>query len=388
MDRQASAQVWREICFLLSDSIKANILEKDYENQIVRALETLGWKEFTGEIRRQPELKIGSNTKLRPDVVIYNQKNEPIIVVEVKRPSEQLSKKHEPADQLSSYMLQLKAEFGLLIGTRIGFYYDGKENQRRHPLLLQNIDFDENSKAGVQFVEIFNRSNFLKKQYNHLIKILINNFTAGRNIRKLRDILVNEETVAKIIGFLREDFSDYGSDVVEGALNGLKIELSYDSGPISLEKTDDESKGLPESITDDESKGLLETILDTIKRYNNGISKKELINITGFGPRQISNAIYKLKKRRAIVDIDRGVYKAIKAKVPPITKPKPQIELQKGTLIYDLYKLIRKRKSGFTLDEIRAETGVVDRQLSNALYKLTKRGYIQSIERGRYQALF
>jgi hypothetical protein len=34
-------EIWNEICFLLSDSIKPNILEKDYENQVIRAIEKL-----------------------------------------------------------------------------------------------------------------------------------------------------------------------------------------------------------------------------------------------------------------------------------------------------------------------------------------------------------
>ncbi len=55
MEKQDAIQIWNEICFLLSDSIENNISEKDYESQIVRALEALGWKEFSGEIKRQPE---------------------------------------------------------------------------------------------------------------------------------------------------------------------------------------------------------------------------------------------------------------------------------------------------------------------------------------------
>jgi len=45
-------ELWNEICFLLSDSIKPDISEKDYENQVIRAIEKLGWREYTGEIKR------------------------------------------------------------------------------------------------------------------------------------------------------------------------------------------------------------------------------------------------------------------------------------------------------------------------------------------------
>ena len=56
-------QLWNEICFLLHDNVDPNINEREFENQVVWAIEKLGWSEYGGEIKRQPTLKLGRNTK-------------------------------------------------------------------------------------------------------------------------------------------------------------------------------------------------------------------------------------------------------------------------------------------------------------------------------------
>jgi len=82
---------WNEICYLLNESIKPNFTEKDFENQVVRSLELLGWKEYKNEIIRQHSIKVGRNTLIRPDIIICNDDGNTIISIEVKRPSEDLS---------------------------------------------------------------------------------------------------------------------------------------------------------------------------------------------------------------------------------------------------------------------------------------------------------
>ena len=50
------SEKWDEICFLLSDNIKQSLLERDFENQVVRAIEVLGWREFKNEIKSHNNL--------------------------------------------------------------------------------------------------------------------------------------------------------------------------------------------------------------------------------------------------------------------------------------------------------------------------------------------
>ena len=58
MTPEQHADTWKEICFILSESISQKVNEKDFEGQVVRAAEALGWKEFKGEIKRQAVIKI------------------------------------------------------------------------------------------------------------------------------------------------------------------------------------------------------------------------------------------------------------------------------------------------------------------------------------------
>jgi predicted Rossmann fold nucleotide-binding protein DprA/Smf involved in DNA uptake len=220
---------------------------------------------------------------------------------------------------------------------------------------------------------------------------LLDNFTAKRNIRELREIIQSKEAVNKIIEFLKEEYSDFGPDVVEGALNGIQIELSYD-----LESTDNH---VPKNDHDSPN-GLLATVLDTIHRHKDGIGKKDLISITGFTDKQITNAIYKLKVRNVITSERRGFYKAnsgwgddnisnkfLSKKTKMSNNEEELTGLQEGTMIYTIYNLISKRKkSGYTVEELKIETGFESRQIANLLYKLSKKGYVNAVERGRYVA--
>ena len=293
-------QLWNEICFLLKENIKSDIQEKDYENQVVRAIEKLGWLEYSGEVKRQPTLKLGRNVRIRPDIVIYDHKGNALVAIEIKRPIEDLAKEG-PADQLISYMLQMKATFGLLIGKRIRLFYDGKYNYQQRPLLLEKISFKRDSDKGINFVTIFIKENFLKNRYDGIIKELIDKVADDVNIKKLRNILLTDNTKNKIRKFLKEEFSDYGSDVIEGAFTSLDIELKIDTD--EEEEIDKEISGIAPK-----DKGIRKIVFDTIKNQKNGISVPEIVKLTGFRKKQVSNSMYKLIKSSLVKREKRGIY--------------------------------------------------------------------------------
>ena len=47
--------------------------------------------------------------------------------------------------------------------------------------------------------------------------------------------------------------------------------------------------------------------------------------------------------------------------------------------------VVNKSKGGISIGDLKKETGLDSRQLSNALYKLSKRGEIKSVSRGVYE---
>ncbi len=74
---------------------------------------------------------------------------------------------------------------------------------------------------------------------------------------------------------------------------------------------------------------------------------------------------------------------AKKAATPKATVKKPASS-KKTSVIDTVYGLISRSRKGVAITTLREKTGFEARQLSNALYKLTKRGKIASQSRGIY----
>lgn len=65
--------------------------------------------------------------------------------------------------------------------------------------------------------------------------------------------------------------------------------------------------------------------------------------------------------------------------------PSKKAEAAGGATVLDqVYDVVRRSRSGATISKLKEKTGLDARQLSNALYKLSKRGKIESQKRGHY----
>jgi len=81
-----------------------------------------------------------------------------------------------------------------------------------------------------------------------------------------------------------------------------------------------------------------------------------------------------------------------KKKVTP--KKKPAVRKKTGvkkptaakgvTVLGSVFDAIKRSKKGVAIEKIKEKTGFDGRQLSNALYKLTKQGKIKTVSRGVY----
>ncbi|MDY0096242.1 MAG: type I restriction enzyme HsdR N-terminal domain-containing protein [Candidatus Vecturithrix sp.] len=224
MEPEQYKEIWQEICFILSESVKENINEKDFEHHVLRALEVLGWREFRGEIERQISIQVGRQGVLKPDLVVYGEEKKALIVVEVKRPQEDISR-DDSISQLKSYMRQMKADFGFLIGNQIRIYYDGNLNPQADPLLIDKIPFLKDETAGVSFAELFEKSNFQSESYLPILERKIRKFNTKKESQKLRSILLSEDTRLKIQEFLEKEFADYDSDIFASVMSEINILL-------------------------------------------------------------------------------------------------------------------------------------------------------------------
>lgn len=238
------SEKWDEICFLLSENINHNLPERDFENQVVRAIEVLGWREFKNEIERQPTIQLGREGTLRPDIVIYGNDRKSLIVVEVKRPVENLTRDYV-IGQLRSYMRQMKSDFGFLIGSDLRVFYDGSLNPHSDPILLEKIDFQKKTEEGIKFVKIFNKTCLLEDRHAEYLKNKLHKFNKKREVKSLVQQLISFETKQKIVGFLRNEFPDTDDETFSEARQQIKIEISKKEQPEKQTGTTKKQERLP-----------------------------------------------------------------------------------------------------------------------------------------------
>jgi len=58
--------------------------------------------------------------------------------------------------------------------------------------------------------------------------------------------------------------------------------------------------------------------------------------------------------------------------------------VRQDTLLDSIYKAIRRSRKGISIVELKSKIALDDRQISNALYKLTKKGMVRTKSRGVY----
>ena len=73
------------------------------------------------------------------------------------------------------------------------------------------------------------------------------------------------------------------------------------------------------------------------------------------------------------------------AKKPAAPKKKAApVAAKTDTVLDQVFDVVRRSRNGATIAKLKDKTGLSARQLSNALYKLSKRGKIESVARGQY----
>ena len=76
-------------------------------------------------------------------------------------------------------------------------------------------------------------------------------------------------------------------------------------------------------------------------------------------------------------------YHAAKKKAAPKAAAKAAAP-SSSTMLDNILGMINRSRTGITVERLKKRTGLAPRQVSNALYKLTKKGSIKSMSRGIY----
>ena len=106
---------------------------------------------------------------------------------------------------------------------------------------------------------------------------------------------------------------------------------------------------------------------------------------------KITDQVDKLKAPKKTVPAKKTVAKrkvakkkVAKKKVAKKAAAKKAAPAKQVTMLDTVFDVIKRTKKGVTVAQLREKTKLDSRQLSNALYKLTKKGAIQTKSRGLY----
>lgn len=223
MDDQEALEIWNEICSSISGNHIPN--ENVYEEKVISTLKILGWKEHRGEIKRKPKIQIGRSERTEPDIVLYDNQNNCLAIIEVKCPTENL-KNSNHIQQLTSYMGVLRCKFGILFGNQAHIYYEGNLIQSVEPLLIDKFEFINDNKHGIDFVKLLSKNLFIDGWYMHYVENRKSVIDREKNVEKLSQQLVSEQTKQKIITFLISEFKDFGEEIASKIIHSMQIDLA------------------------------------------------------------------------------------------------------------------------------------------------------------------
>jgi len=96
---------------------------------------------------------------------------------------------------------------------------------------------------------------------------------------------------------------------------------------------------------------------------------------------KIIEQVEKLQPKKAAVAPKKTV---AKKKVAAKKAPAKKAPAKSPTVIDSILNAIKKTKKGITIAQLKEKTEFNSKQLSNALYKLTKKGKIEATSRGLY----
>ncbi len=104
--------------------------------------------------------------------------------------------------------------------------------------------------------------------------------------------------------------------------------------------------------------------------------------------RAASQELDKLKKapkKKATATATKKVVKSKAKAAAPKKTAKSKTETEQADSVIDaVFTAIKKTRKGITISEIKDKTKLASRQISNAVYKLSKRGQIKTTKRGVY----
>ncbi len=217
--------LWEEICFILTETIPSNVSEQIYENKVIRVFEKLGWSQYKKELSVRESIQFGAANRMCPDIIIRNEKSEPVCVIEIKKPTEDLNFSGH-VNQLSSYMRMLRTPVGILIGDRFKVFTEMPESRANDIHLVEEILLKKSSERGVKFVESFKKSESTNTSIEFYVQNGLKKYNEKQKLKEIENRISHQGFNDEILELIREKLSEfYDSDLVDSVLEDYDFEL-------------------------------------------------------------------------------------------------------------------------------------------------------------------
>ncbi len=253
-----NSEKWNEICFLLSENIKKDISENEFEQKVIQALLILGWKEYLGDFDVRPSFKIGAANSITPDFIIKSENKERLFVIEIKQPQLPINTGFQK--QLFSYMRQLKLEYGLLIGQSIQIFYDETLNKQEDPILLETIKFERNNSKGEIYVSLFSKESFNEVSLKEFTLKSIEKLNRKEEVKNLLNKILSENFKEKVTKLIKQNFlSEFDAELIDSVLNEVEIEIKRKTSETIMIPFEADTQ------LQDNKHGVISSIIDLIR---------------------------------------------------------------------------------------------------------------------------
>ena len=217
---------WNQFVYYLREAKKNGVEEPEYHSTIEAQLQLLGWMRYKNEICHKPNLSIGNNGHIQPDILIQKDDKKQF-VIEVKRPLHtQIAKDR---DQLVSYMRQLKLKAGIYIGEHIEIFYDQPESENAVSVLTIPLELD--NKRGARFVELFSKERFSKEAIVQFCEDRIKELRHQESLNKIKDHLMTDAQGQITEGMKMYLMDKYGNTFSESDIVGMLASLNFTATP-------------------------------------------------------------------------------------------------------------------------------------------------------------
>lgn len=221
---------WNQFVYYLCEAKKNGVEEPEYHSTIEAQLQLLGWMRHKNEICHKPNLSIGNNGHIQPDILIQKDDKKQF-VIEVKRPLHTQMAKDR--DQLVSYMRQLKLKAGVYIGERIEIFYDQPDSENAVSVLTIPLELD--NKRGARFVELFSKERFSKEAIVQFCEERTKELRHQESLNKIKDHLINEAQEQITKGMKMYLMEKYGNTFSEGDIVGMLASLCFTVTPKNVQ---------------------------------------------------------------------------------------------------------------------------------------------------------